>query len=372
MEETQKESAPIEAESEAGLFLDAILENIIDSIVTIDGNGIILSVNKHTETLFGYPRAELLGSNIKMLMPSPYRSEHDKYINNYLETGVKKIIGKGREVYGRNKNGKTFPINLAISEFVWRDKHSFIGIIRDITDSVEVKRKIQQVEELGLLNEELEQFNYIVSHDLRAPLRAMHNYADFLTEDMEEKLDSTDRKYLAGLKKAVTECNTLIEDLLTLSKIGRDKIVIIDDVDLGEILDDVLRPLIESTDISILKDSTWPRISTHPGLLKQILTNLISNAIKFNESNPKQIRLSHREVGDSAIELIIEDNGIGIDEKYISTILKPFKRLHTSEEYEGTGIGLAIVQKAVKYLAGEMRIQSAIGEGTTVCIQLPG
>ena len=130
--------------------LEAILDNAVDAIITIDERGNIESVNRATQTLFGYTEPELLGQNVKMLMPPPYREEHDGYVQNYLSTGLTKIIGIGREVIGLRKSGEIFPMHLAVSEFIDQDRRLFTGIVRDITDLKAAECKLAQ------LNAELE------------------------------------------------------------------------------------------------------------------------------------------------------------------------------------------------------------------------
>ena len=174
-----------------------ILETAVDAIITIDERGKVESMNPAAERLFGYADTEVIGQNVKMLMPEPYRHEHDGYLHNYLTTGQKKIIGIGREVVGLRKDGSTFPMDLAVSEVQLGHRRLFTGIVRDISDRKEKEEQLSfyaaelqgRNTELLRSNQELDEFAYIASHDLKEPLRGIHNYATFLLEDYHDKLN---------------------------------------------------------------------------------------------------------------------------------------------------------------------------------------
>jgi light-regulated signal transduction histidine kinase (bacteriophytochrome) len=231
--------------------------------------------------------------------------------------------------------------------------------------------------ELEEANAELSQYAYVVSHDLKTPLRAVHNYADFLREDLEAILDGDQKMYLDGLGRAVQEAEVLVEDLLELSRIGR-RGVPVETVDVGVFLRKLLAILSLPADVEIVMADDWPTIVVEPVLLGQIFQNLIGNAVKFNTSPHKRVELGWRpvarsETGHSAerYEFLVHDNGIGIAPRYHEQIFRVFERLHTSKEYEGAGIGLAIVKKAASKLGGSVRVESKLGEGSTFFVTLP-
>jgi PAS domain S-box-containing protein len=219
-------------------------------------------------------------------------------------------------------------------------------------------------------NAELEQYAYVVSHDLKAPLRAIHNYADFLREDLAMALDEEQKAYLDGLGLAVCEGEELVGDLLELSRIGR-RSVPIETVDVGAFLRELSAILISPADVEIVMAEDWPTMDVEPVLLGQIFQNLIGNAIKFNHAPRKRVELGWRPLGEAQVELFVRDNGIGIDPRYHEKIFRAFERLHAREEYEGTGIGLAIVKKAADKLRGLVRVESEPGEGSTFFVTLP-
>lgn len=217
---------------------------------------------------------------------------------------------------------------------------------------------------------ELSQYAYVVSHDLKTPLRAIHNYADFLREDLEATLEGEQKEYLDGLNKAVSQSEELVNDLLELSRIGRRNEPT-KPLDIGVFLKKLIASLDLPPDVDIVMKDDWPTIDVNPTLLRQIFQNLISNAVKFNHSPRKLVELGWFPVGDERYELFLHDNGIGIEPRYQEQIFHVFQRLHTTNEYDGTGIGLAIVKKAVSKLHGSVRVESKMGEGSTFLVTLP-
>lgn len=220
-------------------------------------------------------------------------------------------------------------------------------------------------------NEELAQYNYVISHDIRSPLRAIHNYADFLYEDLEATLDGEQKSYLNGLKSAVNEADYLVEQLLEFSRIGHKKGTA-ESIDLGVFLEKLILSLNLKAQAGIQMQEQWPQVQCDPLLLQQVFQNLLTNAVKFNNSQPKEVELGWRQTEGQKYEIFVRDNGIGIDARYHDRIFNGFERLHTKEEYEGTGIGLAIVKKALHAMNGHIRIESNPGRGSTFFITLPG
>ncbi|MEM7534931.1 MAG: ATP-binding protein [Chloroflexota bacterium] len=237
----------------------------------------------------------------------------------------------------------------------------------------------EKATDLEAANQELAQYTYVVSHDIKAPLRAIHNYAEFLSEDLAGTLDEEQEEYLSGLTESVQDAQELVDDLLTLSRIGRNESRP-EPVHLGNLLHELIGTLNfanfsengNDSDVDIDITSTWPLFESQPFLLRQIFQNLIQNSLKFNISATKQVAIGWRLLESNDIEIFVRDNGIGIDAKYHTKIFGIFQRLHTHDEYEGTGIGLAIVQKATEKLHGKIRVESASGKGSTFFITLPG
>jgi len=231
----------------------------------------------------------------------------------------------------------------------------------------DLANKASDLEEANI---ELSQYAYAISHDIMTPLRAIHNYADFLKEDLAATLKGDQKIYLNGLVSAVDQGQELVEDLLELSRIsGATRRF--ETIDLGRFLHELIGSINLSADVEVVLRDDWPSIDAKPAFLKQIFQNLIINAIKFNRSKGKRVEIDWRPIGQDRYEFCVRDNGIGIEPRYHEQIFRVFQRLHTREEYEGTGIGLAIVKKAASKLHGAICIKSEPGKGSSFFVTLP-
>ena len=227
-----------------------------------------------------------------------------------------------------------------------------------------------RTDELSQANEELSQYAYVVAHDLRSPLRAIRNYADFLHEDLGALAGQEQQSYFSGLKKALQHGEQLVGDLLVYAGIGRSE-TDSRTIDLETLLLELIDLMHLPGDAEVILDPALPSVRGDHTLLKQVFQNLLSNAVKFNQASLKRISIGWRMLDDMQCEVAVRDNGIGIDTKYLDHIFRMFQRLHTQQEYAGTGIGLAIVRKAVSRLNGQIRIESSLGVGTTFFVCLP-
>jgi PAS domain S-box-containing protein len=289
---------------------------------------------------------------------------------DYLEEEFRIVRADGRILW------------LASRGRLYRDERGEVvriaGINYDITERknaekrmLEVHRQLsEQLQRTEQINEELSQYAYAVSHDLKGPLRAIRNYAEFLHDDLAGTLDGEQLKYLKGLKTAVDQGDALVSDLLLFSRVGYTPLQA-ETADVPGIVNEIRSGLDLPPDVEIAVQSQWPEFCADPTLLRQILHNLITNAVKFNRSHPRRVHIGCRKAPDDRIELFVRDNGIGIAPEYRKQVFRVFQRLHSAREFEGTGIGLAIVQKAVRRLGGEVRLASEPGEGSTFCVRLP-
>jgi len=376
----------------------AILETAVDAVITIDESGLIESLNPAAERLFGYPFADVFGKNVKLLMPPPYTDEHDGYLASYLATGQKKIIGIGREVVGRRQDGSTFPMELAVSEVRLRDRRLFTGIVRDISERKRAEERLRlmtaelQARNAELLrsNQELDEFAYIASHDLKEPLRGIHNYATFLIEDYDAKLDAQGRAKLQTLQRLTQRMDSLIESLRETSRLGRLEFAI-RETDLNELVAEIVDSLkisLQERGIEVRIPQPLPSVRCDRVRIGEALHNLITNAMKYNDKPQKTIEIGTFRVAtaedkpasgrqDAAkqpgIGLYVRDNGIGIREKHFETIFRIFKRLHGRDQFTGgTGVGLTIAKKIVERHGGRIWVESKLGEGSTFRFTLVG
>jgi PAS domain S-box-containing protein len=353
----------------------AILKTVIGGIIVINQECIVELCNPAAEKIFSYLASEVVGQNIKMLMPEPYHSEHDTYLNNYLTTGERKIIGIGREVVAKRKDGTPFPIELAVSEMKEGNDRKFVGRIIDITERKAAEQALikakEQAEESNRLKSE---FLNVISHELRTPLTIMLGNLPLLTDQD----DLPEPEEIADIAKDIEESGqhllTLINDLLDLSKIEAGKMMIQKELfSMAALTNDVITSLqviadekgltIETAidDIEVFADSMR---------LKQILLNLLGNAIKFTENGKIKVTIQSIE---HQICFMIEDSGCGIAEQDIPFIFDAFRQSDSgvARRAEGSGLGLVITKKLLELHDGQISVQSQIGKGSIFSFTIP-
>lgn len=350
----------------------SIVNHVVDGIITIDHLGTVESYNPAAEKIFGYAAAEVIGNNVKMLMPEPFHGEHDGYIANYMGSGVAKIIGIGREVVGRRKDGSTFPMDLAVSEFQLGQRRFFTGIVRDISDRKRAQSELlKTTQELARSNLDLEQFAYVASHDLQEPLRAVAGCVQILRKRYHGQLEGRADELIDHAVDGVNRMQTLIDDLLSYSRVStRGKAFT--PCDCNQVLDLVLANLEVAVKESraVVTREYLPVVKVDAAQLTHLLQNLLSNAIKFHGSQPPRIHVAARR-GPGQWVISVQDNGIGMEAEYFDRIFIIFQRLHTRNEYPGTGIGLAVCKKIVERHGGRMWVESQPGQGSTFFFTLP-
>ncbi len=490
--------------------IQAIVENAADGIVTVNESGVIDSFSKAAELMFDYSAAEVIGQNVKKLMPEPYHGHHDDYLKHYMETRKGQIIGTGpRELMAQRRDGTTFPVELAVSEMYLKDHHRmFVGLLRDITRRKEAEQELRASEErftlitrgtkdgiwdwdlttgqiyfsprwkamlgydeidimdsflslqklihpddlglaldswtscmegknsafvieyrlcnkqgdyrwiecrglsqldiegnpvriagshtditerkqaytelqkmtkelatkaaeLDLSNKELEQFAYIASHDLKAPLRAIANLSQWIEEDLDEAMTNDTRKQMTLLRSRVLRMEGLINGVLQYSRVGRIDTEI-ETVDVTQLLDEVLDGLDPPAGFHIDIDPDMPVLQTARVPLSQIFSNLLSNAIKYHDRpESAQITVSVRSLNDVSYEFTVADDGPGIAPEYHNKVFQIFQTLNARDTVESTGVGLTVVKKIVEQLGGEITLESAEGEGSSFRFSVP-
>jgi len=359
-----------EALAEQRARLAAIVETAVDAIITIDERGTIDSFNPAAERLFGYAPADVLGKNVSLLMPSPYHEQHDGYLHHYLTTGEKRVIGLGREVVAQRKNGTTFPIELAVSEMRVGARRLFTGMVHDISLRKQAEeRQARLIHELESANEELKNFAYVVSHDLKAPLRAIGSLADWISTDQSEKLDAEGKEHLRLLIQRTRRMDSLIDGILQYSRVGRVREAVVE-VDTNEIVKEALEMLAPPPHIHVEVAPDLPTIRAERTRILQLFQNLLSNAIKYLDKPEGLIRVDC--VGhDREWEFSVSDNGLGIETRHFKRIFQLFQTLAPKDRVESTGVGLALVKKIVEMYGGRVWIESQPGAGSTFSFTLP-
>lgn len=373
VEEIKKQQIELNEQQE---FVRSIVDNVVDGIITIDHLGTIIKLNRATSTIFGYDELELIGKNVKVLMPEPYQREHDGYLAHHMQTGEKHIIGIGRTVEGMRKDGSIFPLELSVSEMDINGKRMFTGIVRDITERVDSERALIEAKDVAeRANVAKTEFLSSMSHELRTPLNAIMGYSQMIQYD--SSLSEPVQRNVKEINRAGEHLLGLINDVLDLAKVEAGHLDL--QLELCEVsvaLDQaytLIAPLAAKHNISLEVMETCPGwgVEVDKRRLKQVFINLISNAIKYNKKNGKVIIYCEL-ISSGQIAISVKDTGLGISEHKLEQLFLPFNRLGAERsDIEGTGIGLSITKDLIEAMGGELLVESQIGKGSIFSVKLP-
>lgn len=343
-----------------------------DAIITGDAHGCVTYVNPGAERSFGYSAAELLGNPLTLLMPERFQEAHRRGLARYLATGEARVVGRTVELSGRRKDGTEFPVELSLASWSRGGEPSFAAIIRDITTRKETDAAIRRsASELEAANKELEAFSYSVSHDLRAPLRGLDGFAQALLEDYTQVLDETGQDYLQRVRAASQRMAALIDDLLDLSRVTRAELRR-EPVDLSALARGIAADLHKSAPKRKVEFVIPEDVSAHGDrrLLRVVLENLLGNAWKFTAKRSGAAIEFGVTDHDGERVYFVRDNGAGFDMTYADKLFAPFQRLHAPADFEGTGIGLATVQRIVHRHGGRVWAEAGVNRGATISFTL--
>ncbi len=327
-----------------------VFQGLRDEIYIVDQNGQILETNDKACLETGFTEKELL--NMKIWEINEGMTEKD-WLALKRKIDEKDKDGFVFETKHKRKDGSIYWVEVSSQPIIYRGKKAYLGVNRNISERKEAE-------------ERLEEFTYMVSHELNAPLRSIVAYATFLLEDYSDKLDEQGKKYLERLKENSLRLQEMIKDLLTLSRVGRGAVEF-EKVDLNQLVDEVRESLGESRGEVIY--SNLPTIEASRVQMKQLFQNLIDNGLKFNESKKPVVKIECKVEGEMYHFKVI-DNGIGIRKEDQEKIFKPFTRLHPLK-YKGTGIGLSICKKIVETLGGKIWVESEPNKGSVFHFTLP-
>ncbi len=350
--------------------LSWILGNAADGLITIRADGIIEHVNPAAEQMFGYPADEMVGQPLTMLMPADSAATHDHYVQTSTVDESGKRMAGSREIYGRRRDGSLVELGISVARARQNGEVKFIGQVRDITQRRETERQMERlVEELQRSNAELDQFAYVASHDLKAPLRVIQNASQWLEEDLDAHLDEDTRETLDLLKNRAARMENLLNDLLEHSRIGHCPVS--SEVVPGTRLVEELQALL-NLPVGMTLEVSGPFASEALPLmpLKLVLLNLLSNAIKHHDREDGTVQLSFRPT-PAAWEFTVTDDGPGIAPQYHERVFLIFQTLRPRDEVEGSGLGLAMVRKHVEVAGGSIRLISDGTRGTTFTLSWP-
>lgn len=370
--------------SESEERLRSVLNSAMTAVVVIDAHGKILDWNARAEKMFGWTRDEVLNQDMaNIIIPEHRRESHWKGMSNYNTTGFAKVLDQLMEMEALHRSGKIFPIELSISKVRSNEAITFCGFITDITERKRAEEEIklfnQRLEqmvqertiELQMVNKELESFSYSVSHDLRAPLRAIHGYMSIFADEYANKFDDEAKRLTTIIMNNTQKMGRLIDDLLAFSQLGRKELIktYASMAQIVENICDEQKRLEEKRDIEfIIEDLPYAFVDTVT--IRQVWVNLISNAVKYTRHKPKAIIVIGARIEKGEQIYYVKDNGAGFDMTYYDKLFGVFQRLHSQKEFEGTGVGLAIVQRIVGRHGGRVWAEAALNEGATFYFSL--
>jgi len=358
----------IEREKMEVLFR-SIVDNSADGIITINEQGLIQSFNPAAENLFGYTPAEVISQNVKMLMPEPYHSKHDSYLQRYISTGIGHIIGTGlqRNVRGLRSDGTTFPMELAVGERRIGEQRMFIGILRDVTKRIKIEMDLKESYKMASLG----RLTASVCHEVLNPLNIISSYTQMLLS--QGKWGS---KTEGDLQKVLEEVDRIVTITDSMLRFSRTKKTVAGMVNINGLLEHIItivQPEMKVQNIELLKEfeKGMASIKANSDELRQVFLNLLMNAKRAITNNGKITisTQSKKEQGDPAISIRIKDTGTGIPKEHLDKIFEPF--FTTREEGKGTGLGLSISYGIIERHGGGIIVESEVGKGTTFTINLP-
>jgi PAS domain S-box-containing protein len=352
----------------------AMLDAAPDAMIGADRNGRIVMANTQTETLFGYPRHELIGASLESLIPERAQAIHPRHRESYFREPRTRPMGVGLDLAARRSDGTEFPVDISLSSMDSDDGPIALAAIRDITERKRSEEETRRAREdadraaadLRVTNGELEAFSYAVAHDLRAPLRAIDGFSQALVEDVGDAVGPEGRRHLDRIRRNVQSMGEMIDALLDLSRLVRAPFDPVD-VDLSAIVEETARALQQAEPEREVDFRIAPGIvaCADPRLVRVLVGNLLSNAWKFTAPHARSwIEFGVDDDGRQR-SFFVRDDGVGFDERFADKLFGPFQRLHRTEDFAGSGIGLATVERIVRRHGGAVSAHSVIDEGAT-------
>ena len=334
------------------------------ALVLTGPSGLIEMVNRQAERMFGYDRQELISRPLEVLMPERFRSDHASLRDHFLAHRAARLMGEGRELFGVRKDGLEFPLEIGLNPVDLDGQPMVLAGIIDVTARrrLELEKDQQRLEleranaDLARSNSDLEEFAYVASHDLKAPLRAISHLTEWIAEEVEVTASTDTIDNLKMLRGRVVRLQALLDGLLAYSRVGRTS-ASIEEVDVAEVVGDVITVLSPPPGFEIKCADDMPRLRTHRSAILAVLQNLISNGLKHHDRSEGHITIS-MVLKHGIAEFHVSDDGPGIPPRFHQRIFVIFQTLTSRDELEASGIGLAIVKKRVESHGGQIRVES--------------
>jgi PAS domain S-box-containing protein len=337
----------------------SIIESAVDGIVVIDAHGRIEAFNHGAERLFGYAEDEMIGRNVSMLMPSPYREEHDIYLARYLATGVKKIIGIGRDVTALRRDGTTFPAHLSVGEVTVNGERKFTGILHDMTQRVQIEAQLREQTSLARIGE----MAAVIAHEVKNPLAGVRGAIQVIGSRL--PAGSRDAAMIQEIVARIDALNELMKDLLLFARPPQPVPALVDLAALVSTTAELLASDPELTDVAVTVDGTVPPISADGALLKIVFMNLLVNSAHAMHGRGT-IRVSLT-AAEHTCRIVFADEGPGIPPELREKIFTPF----FTTKSRGSGLGLPTAKRLIDAHGGQIAVSCPPSGGTTVTIDLP-
>lgn len=355
----------------------AVIESAMDAVISIDAEQRLVQFNPAAERMFGYRPEEILGQPLDILLPRSLREHHREQIDRFGQTGqTSRRMGALGRIVGCRKGGEEFPLEAAISHIRMHGEQLFTVILRDVTqrardeqairelnESLE-QRVLQRTAELERINQELEAFSYSISHDLRAPLRAITGFASILRDESKTHLASEQHDLLTRIERNAERMAKLIDDVLDFAHVARRPLAadVVNMTGLARSVVEELRQLYPAAQTNV---EAMPVASGDAGMLRQVYVNLIGNAFKFSSKHAlPRISIGAEKRDDNTV-FFVRDNGVGFDLTHATRLFQVFRRFHSESEFPGTGVGLAIAKRIIERHGGKIWAESAPDNGAT-------
>jgi PAS domain S-box-containing protein len=358
----------------SGAKYRGLLEAAPDAMVVVNQDGEIVLLNLQAEKQFGYHRDELVGQQVKNIIPEGFA---ERLIADDLRSAADALaqqIGTGIELSARRKDGTEFPIEIMLSPLDSAEGILVTAAIRDISVRKAAEQHLEKmVDELKRSNEELGQFAYIASHDLQEPLRMVASYTQLLSKRYKGQLDADADEFIAFAVDGASRMQQLIGDLLTFSRVestGTELLETSSELALEQALQNLHWEIKDSG--AVVSHDRLPTVQADGTQLVQLFQHLVGNAVKYRTPGIPEIDISATQGADERWTFAVKDNGLGIDPQYFERIFGMFQRLHKRDEFSGTGVGLAICKKIVERHGGTLAVESQPGDGSTFSFALAG